>query len=110
MNNQLHIENCCDGLAFDIDEKEGNISDDVINIAINKATKEADIDREEFLKTFNRLYECNPFVYAKNERDDARDAKLNGGYSETEVLEPDVDDIFDPHLEGIIHNIEEELW
>lgn len=110
MVNKEKIEECCDALAFDLDDKEGNISDDEVNVAIDVAVIEAGVDREAFLKVFQDLYACNPFVYTENARDDARDAKLHNRI-EAPILEP-IDDIdeFDPHIEGLVPLSEEDLW
>jgi len=102
------IEECCDALAFDIDQKEGNISDDDINTAIDEAAREAKVDRETFLKVFQDLYACNPFVYTDNARDDASEAKHNPR-GETASLDPN-ECWIDTTFEGLLPLGEEDVW
>ena len=104
------IEECCDALAFDIDSKEGDINNDQVNVAIDEATREAGVDRTTFLKVFQDLYMCNPFVYTENARDDALDARLNGrGATAMLDLNPE-DDEFDPRDEGLVPIAEGDIW
>ena len=94
------IEECCDALAEDIEQVGGKLTDEQVSQAIDQAVQEAGVERNEFLETFRELYECNPFVYAENARDDAMDAQLNPR-EEIPVLDMD-DDLMDLQHEGLI--------
>lgn len=66
MNREL-VEKCCDELAFDnLDVAGVELSENELDVAIDKAAEKAEIDRATFLAVFNELYRCNPFTYVEN--------------------------------------------
>ncbi|KKK97856.1 hypothetical protein LCGC14_2648580 [marine sediment metagenome] len=66
MNREL-IESCCDELAFDnLDVAGVELSENQLDVAIDKAAEKAGTDRATFLAVFEELFRCNPFTYVEN--------------------------------------------
>ncbi len=73
-----HLEAACDAVANAIDDMQGGVNSQTMDMMIDGALDATDFSRHEFLEMFSNLYQCDPYQYAKNAADDAAWENENG--------------------------------
>jgi len=72
------LESICDDVAFAIDDVDGNLQRDQIDILVSEAIADTDYTREQFNDEFEHMYCCDVLQYAVNAIDDASWATDHG--------------------------------
>ena len=82
------LERICDNVAFAIDDVDGNLSPEQIDVLVLEAIVDTDYTREQFNDEFESMYCCDVLQYAINAVDDATWAGDNGLLDDGDFAEP----------------------
>lgn len=66
------LEAACDTVAFAIDDVEGKIETEALDMMIEEALTPINYDREAFDEMFQNIYLCDVATYALNASSDAK--------------------------------------
>lgn len=106
------LERICDNVAFAIDDVDGNLSLDQIEILLSEILEPTEYNREQFDEIFQNVYQCDIKHYVSNAVDDADWATKNGLYDSSDDLILDSEEIveIDPTDLGITVMSDDEIY
>lgn len=88
-----NLEAICDNIAMAIDDVDGNLKQDQINVLIAEALDPTSYTRQEFDEMFENIKGWNVFQYASESTDKANWATINGLLDDDDVMILESDDV-----------------
>jgi len=105
------LETVCDDIAFAIDDVDGALTREQIEVLVSEALEPTEYNREQFDEMFENIYRCDVQTYASNATDDANWATENGLLDSYELLfDPEELEDIDPVDLGITVVTDDEFY
>ena len=96
-----NLETVCDNIAVAIDDVDGDLKRDRIDILISEALEPTEYTRQEFDEMFDNIYRCDVLQYADNATDDATWAADNGLLDSDDTMILESDDVAEDTFEDL---------